>query len=87
MKKTKIVNKFAIKNLILPGLSILFTFFSELFPGTILVENVFNYPGIGGLTVEGGLRGDATLLLCLVLFSAILSTEATGYAIFSLSCN
>ncbi|WP_308653182.1 ABC transporter permease [uncultured Anaerococcus sp.] len=71
MKKNKIVNKFAIKNLILPGLSILFTSFSELFSGTILVENVFNYPGIGGLTVEAGLRGDAPLLLGLVLFSAI----------------
>lgn len=71
MEEIKIVNKFAIKNLILPGLSILFTSFSELFSGTILVENVFNYPGIGGLTVEAGLRGDAPLLLGLVLFSAI----------------
>lgn len=35
------------------------------------MENVFNYPGIGGLTVEAGLRGDAPLLLGLVLFSTI----------------
>ena len=71
MKKGEILNKFAFKNLILPGLSLLFTSFSELFSGTILVENVFNYPGIGGLTVEAGLRGDAPLLLGLVLFSTI----------------
>lgn len=71
MKKSEIVNKFAFKNLILPGLSLLFTSFSELFSGTVLVENVFNYPGIGGLTVEAGLRGDAPLLLGLVLFSTI----------------
>lgn len=71
MKKSKIVNKFAFKNLILPGLSLLFTSFSELFSGTVLVENVFNYPGIGALTVEAGLRGDAPLLLGLVLFSSI----------------
>lgn len=71
MKQGKILNKFAFKNLILPGLSLLFTSFSELFSGTVLVENVFNYPGIGGLTVESGLRGDAPLLLGLVLFSTI----------------
>ena len=71
MKKGEILNKFAFKNLILPGLSLLFTSFSELFSGTVLVENVFNYPGIGGLTVEAGLRGDAPLLLGLVLFSTI----------------
>lgn len=71
MKKDEILNKFAFKNLILPGLSLLFTSFSELFSGTVLVENVFNYPGIGGLTVEAGLRGDAPLLLGLVLFSTI----------------
>lgn len=71
MKKDEILNKFAFKNLILPGLSLLFTSFSELFSGTVLVENVFNYPGIGGLTVEAGFRGDAPLLLGLVLFSTI----------------
>ena len=71
MKKGEILNKFAFKNLILPGLSLLFTSFSELFSGTVLVENVFNYPGIGGLTVEAGLRGDAPLLLGWVLFSTI----------------
>ena len=71
MKKGEILNKFAFKNLILPGLSLLFTSFSELFSGTVLVENVFNYPGIGVLTVEAGLRGDAPLLLGLVLFSTI----------------
>lgn len=71
MKKGEILNKFAFKNLILPGLSLLFASFSELFSGTVLVENVFNYPGIGGLTVEAGLRGDAPLLLGLVLFSTI----------------
>ena len=71
MKQGKILNKFAFKNLILPGLSLLFTSFSELFSGTVLVENVFNYPGIGGLTVEAGLRGDDPLLLGLVLFSTI----------------
>ncbi|WP_297281239.1 ABC transporter permease [uncultured Anaerococcus sp.] len=71
IKKKRIVNSFALKNMILPGLTIQFTYFSELFSGAILAENVFNYPGLGNLTVQAGLRGDVPLLLGLVLFSMI----------------
>lgn len=71
IKKNRIVNSYALKNMILPGLTIQFTYFSELFSGAVLAENVFNYPGLGSLTVEAGLRGDVPLLLGLVLFSMI----------------
>lgn len=69
--RKKIIGKYALKNMLLPGLTIQFTYFSELFSGATLAENVFNYPGLGSLTVESGLRGDAPLLLGLVLFSVI----------------
>lgn len=71
IEKKKIVNSYALKNMVLPGLTIQFTYFSELFSGALLAESVFNYPGLGLLTVEAGLRGDVPLLLGLVLFSAI----------------
>ena len=71
IKKQKIVNSYALKNMILPGLTIQFTYFSELFSGAVLAESVFNYPGLGNLTVQAGLRGDVPLLLGLVLFSMI----------------
>lgn len=71
IEKKRIVNSYALKNMVLPGLTIQFTYFSELFSGAILAENVFNYPGLGSFTVEAGLRGDVPLLLGLVLFSAI----------------
>ena len=58
--------------MLLPGLTLQFAYFSELFSGTVLVENVFNYPGLGNLTVEAGLRGDMPLLLGLVVFLACL---------------
>ena len=44
--------------------------FNELFGGTILVEQVFAYPGIGQATVAAGLRSDVPLLLGIVLISA-----------------
>lgn len=71
IKKRDIISKYAFKNMILPGLTIQFTYFSELFSGAVLAESVFNYPGLGSLTVEAGLRGDVPLLLGLVLFSMI----------------
>lgn len=71
IKKRKILNSYGLKNMILPGLTIQFTYFSELFSGAVLAENVFNYPGLGTFTVEAGLRGDVPLLLGLVLFSMI----------------
>ncbi|SMB88603.1 peptide/nickel transport system permease protein [Peptoniphilus asaccharolyticus DSM 20463] len=71
LKKKEIVSKYALKNMLLPGLTLQFAYFSELFSGTVLVENVFNYPGLGNLTVEAGLRGDMPLLLGLVVFSSV----------------
>lgn len=71
LKKREILWNYAFKNMILPGLTLQFTYFSELFSGTVLVENVFNYPGLGNLTVEAGLRGDMPLLLGLVVFSGV----------------
>ena len=48
-----------------------FLSFNELFGGTILVEQVFAYPGIGQATVAAGLRSDVPLLLGIVIISAI----------------
>jgi peptide/nickel transport system permease protein len=45
--------------------------FNELFGGTILVEQVFAYPGIGQATVAAGLRSDVPLLLGVVIISTI----------------
>lgn len=67
----QLTSRYALKNMILPGLTLQFTYFSELFSGTVLVENLFNYPGLGNFTVQSGLRGDAPLLMGLVLFSTV----------------
>ncbi len=37
----------------------------------MLVEQVFNYPGIGQTAVDAGLQSDVPLLLGIVLFSAV----------------
>lgn len=71
INKKDILSKYAFRNLIVPAITIQFASFSEIFSGTIIAENVFNYPGLGNLTIEAGIRGDVPLLLGLVLFSSI----------------
>ena len=66
-----IIKNHGIRNILLPAISIQFLSFNELFGGTILVEQVFAYPGIGQATVAAGLRSDVPLLLGIVIFSAI----------------
>lgn len=72
ISKKTIISKYVLRNMIIPGLVLHFTYFSELISGTLFVENVFNYPGLGNLTVQAGLRGDAPLLIGSVLFSSLL---------------
>ena len=42
-----------------------------MFGGAVLVEQVFSYPGIGLTAVAAGLKSDVTLLLGIVLVSAV----------------
>ncbi len=55
----------------LPALTLAFASLGELFGGSILIEQVFAYPGLGQATVEAGLRSDVPLLLGIALFTAL----------------
>ena len=66
-----IIKNHGIRNILIPAISIQFLSFNELFGGTILVEQVFAYPGIGQATVAAGLRSDVPLLLGIVIISTI----------------
>lgn len=59
------------RNVALPAVTLLFASFSELFGGSVLVETVFTYPGLGQATVQSALRGDVPLLLGTVIFGAL----------------
>ncbi|NPV59448.1 MAG: ABC transporter permease [Actinobacteria bacterium] len=59
------------RNAALPAITLLFASFSELFGGSVLVETVFTYPGLGQATVQSALRGDVPLLLGTVIFGAL----------------
>ncbi len=60
----------ALRNLMLPAITIQFAQVSEIFGGSVLVEQVFSYPGLGQAAVTAGLGGDAALLAGIALISA-----------------
>ncbi|MFH1136438.1 MAG: ABC transporter permease [Pseudomonadota bacterium] len=59
------------RNVLLPAITLQFASVGELFGGSVLVEQVFSFPGLGKAAVEAGVRGDAPLLLGIGLFSAV----------------
>lgn len=60
-----------LRNLVLPALTIEMASASEVFGGSVLVEQVFSYPGLGQAAVTAGLGGDAPLLVAIALASAL----------------
>jgi peptide/nickel transport system permease protein len=66
-----VVRHHGLRNIILPALTLQFASLSELFGGSVLVEQVFAYPGLGAATVQAALRSDVPLLVGIVFFSAL----------------
>jgi len=67
---TQIVLGHGIRNILLPALTLQFASISEIIGGSVLVEQVFSYPGIGQAAVTAGLGGDVPLLLGIAVISA-----------------
>lgn len=67
-----IIRHHALRNIMLPAITLQFASISEIFGGSVLVEQVFSYPGLGQAAVAAGLSGDAPLLLSIAVISAAL---------------
>ncbi len=65
-----IVRRHGVRNVLLPAITLQFASISEIFGGSVLVEQVFSYPGIGQAAVAAGLGGDVPLLLGITVVSA-----------------
>lgn len=61
-----------LRNLALPAITLQFAQIAEIFGGSVLVEEVFSYPGLGQAAVTAGLGGDVALLAGIALVSAAL---------------
>ena len=66
----QVLARHGLRNLLLPAISLQFAQVSEVFGGSVLVEQVFSYPGLGQAAVTAGTGGDAPLLVGIALVSA-----------------
>ena len=66
-----VLYKHALRNAVLPVITILGLQFGNVLAGAIVVETVFNWPGLGRLAFESVLRRDYPTILGVLLFSSI----------------
>lgn len=69
-KTGSIVRRHALRNVLLPALTLQFASISEIIGGSVLVEQVFSYPGLGQAAVAAGTGSDVPLLMGITLITA-----------------
>lgn len=65
-----ILRRHVLRNVALPAITLQFASIGELIGGSVLVEQVFSYPGLGQAAVAAGLGGDMSLLLGITVITA-----------------
>lgn len=66
-----VLYKHALRNAVLPVVTMLGLQFGNVMAGAVLVETVFNWPGLGRLAFESVLRRDYPTILGVLLFSSM----------------
>lgn len=65
-----IIRRHGIRNILLPAMTLQFASISEIIGGSVLVEQVFSYPGLGQAAVTAGTGSDVPLLMGITLITA-----------------
>ena len=72
----RVVFKHALRNAVLPIITVAGLQFGNLISGALLVETVFNWPGMGTLAFESILRRDYPTAMGVLIFSAAMVVVA-----------
>ena len=70
-----IVLRHGLRNVLIPAMTLQFASVSEIIGGSVLVEQVFSYPGLGQAAVTAGLGSDVPLLLGITVVTAVLAAS------------
>jgi len=86
LSNTVVVYRHALRNALLPVITILGVQFASLLGGAIIIESVFSWPGVGGLMIDGISNRDYAvvqggLLLLVMLFIVINLLVDLTYAV------
>lgn len=72
LSETAVLLRHALRNAVLPVLTLVGAHFGELLAGSIVVETVFSWPGLGKLTYDAVVNRDTNLLLSILFLSSML---------------
>ncbi|MEU5697157.1 ABC transporter permease [Actinosynnema sp. NPDC020468] len=72
LTETKVVGKHALRNVLLPVVTIFGVDLGSLLGGAVITERVFGLPGVGSLMIDAAYGRDLPLLLGCTLFAAFL---------------
>lgn len=72
LSRWRIVREHALRHALMPFVTLQFGSLSEIIGGSVLVETVFSYAGLGGLTAMAGIKGDLPLLIGITVISSAL---------------
>ncbi|MEH6942659.1 ABC transporter permease [Bacillus sp. JJ722] len=72
LKETVVINKHALRNALIPIITIIGLDIPVLFAGAVVTEQIFSWPGIGQLTISAIMSRDYTTLMGLNLVAAII---------------
>ena len=70
-KGWRLFRYYGFRNVLFPAVTLQFASISEIFGGSVLVEQVFSYPGLGQAAVSAGLGSDMPLLMAVTIVSAL----------------
>lgn len=68
----RVLVRHVLRNVALPAMTLQFASIGEIIGGSVLVEQVFSYPGLGQAAVLAGLGGDMPLLLGITVITALI---------------
>jgi peptide/nickel transport system permease protein len=72
----RIVNKYVIRNALLPQITGLALSLGQIFSGALITEIVYGYPGLGMLLYHSIIRADYNLIMGITIFSIVGITTA-----------
>ncbi len=71
LKQRVVIYKHALRNAVIPVITIAGLQFSHIFSGAVVIETVFTWPGLGTLAFDSILRGDTPTIMGILFFSAM----------------
>lgn len=66
-----VINKHALKNALIPIITVIGMQIPTLFSGTVIVEQIFSWPGLGMLTMTAVLNEDYPVIMAVCLLTAV----------------